>query len=439
MKALPPADLALGSRAPALLCALSALLMVSCDRISLSGGSIRNASVLQPAFGVGGVVTIDPSLGDDEVFDIAVDSTHIYLVGSDASLDPVFQGDVQWRIVKVARSNGAIAWTVTVNPTPDYDTPNSVAIDSTHLYVAGGAGGSWRIEKRLLSTGALDASFGVGGAVTTDISAGYDIALDVAVNAPHLYVIGVDETPGTLNWQWRMERRALSDGALQYAVTSDPSASDDIPQAVAVDNAQGVYVAGQYQAGAGDIGRRIEKRNKGTGALVTQFGGTGILSSNPSSGLDLWKDVAFANGRLFVAGADSAAGNERILLEVYDPDTGTPKETPVGLNPSANRDFAVSFVHDFTSGKNFILGGDGQLGSSNGQWFLWKVDDSGNGDSTFSSGGPAPGYFVTNPSSHHDYATKASADNGDLFVIGRDAQGSNDTGRWRVHKYLANP
>ena len=60
----------------------------------------RNLSdgALAAGFGTGGVVTNNPSAGDDRVYGIAIDSTSMYVVGYDSS-----PGNEQWRIEKMIK------------------------------------------------------------------------------------------------------------------------------------------------------------------------------------------------------------------------------------------------------------------------------------------------------------------------------------------------
>jgi hypothetical protein len=177
-------------------------------------------------------VTSNPSSGSDWAYSVAVDSTGIYVVGSDD-----IPGNSQWRIEKRSTSTGALIWSVTSNPGSDTDVPYSVAVDSTGIYVVGydyiSGNYEWRIEKRSTSTGALIWS------VTSNPTSYTDIAQSVAVDSTGIYVVGYANLPG--DPQWRIEKRNLNDGSLIWSVTSNPSSGYDYAQSVAVDNT-GVYM-----------------------------------------------------------------------------------------------------------------------------------------------------------------------------------------------------
>jgi len=90
--------------------------------------------------------TSNPSSVDDIAFDVAVDSTGLYVVGIDRS-----PGKGQWRIEKRALTDGSLIWSETSNPSGDIDWPHGVAVDSTGLYIVGSdsspGDAQWRIEK----------------------------------------------------------------------------------------------------------------------------------------------------------------------------------------------------------------------------------------------------------------------------------------------------
>jgi len=80
---------------------------------------------------------------------------------------------------------------------------HGVAVDSTGLYIVGSdrvpGNWRWRIEKRSLITGALI------WVKTSNPSSFSDWAWGVAVDRTGVYVVGYDGVPG--NWRWRIEKR----------------------------------------------------------------------------------------------------------------------------------------------------------------------------------------------------------------------------------------
>jgi len=111
---------------------------------------------LVAGFGTSGVVTENPSSADGEwVAGIAIDSQYMYVAGTDR-----FPGynNGEWRIEKRNLSDGVLGsgfgtgGVVTENPSTGWDDPSAIAIDSTYMYVAGTdnspGNNEWRIEKR---------------------------------------------------------------------------------------------------------------------------------------------------------------------------------------------------------------------------------------------------------------------------------------------------
>ena len=149
-----------------------------------------------------------------------------------------------------------LIWSQVSNPSGGSDIPAGVAADSSGIYAVGhdmtlGVNNSqWRIEKRSLTDGALIWS------QVSNQSDGHDFAYEVAADSTGIYVVGGDSVPG--NYQWRIEKRSLTDGALIWSRTSDPSGYSDIANGVAVDSS-GVYVVG-HDSVPGNYQWRIEKR-----------------------------------------------------------------------------------------------------------------------------------------------------------------------------------
>ena len=194
----------------------------------------------------------NPSAISDAAGPIAVDASGIYVAGYDT-----IPGNYQWRIEKRSLSDGAVIWTKTSNPSSDTDYATAIAIDASGIYVAGydyvsGRFFRWRIEKRSLSDGA------VIWTKTNDPSASHDIANAITIDASGIYVAGFDSI--LANYQWRIEKHSLSDGAVIWTKTNNPSASSDVPGGIAVD-AIGIYVAGNDRASVNDQWR-IEKRER---------------------------------------------------------------------------------------------------------------------------------------------------------------------------------
>ena len=267
----------------------------------------------------------NPSTGDDEAYAVTVDATGLYVVGWD-----VVPGNPEWRVEKRSLSTGALITTfggsgvcggcpagvVQENPSSFYDVPYGVAVDGTGVYVVGldksqgTSNQEWRIEKRNLGTGALTAAFGSSGILVENPSSGDDEAYAVVVDGTGVYVAGTDQFPGAGDYEWRIEKRQLSDGLLASGfgssgvVQENPKlGGDDEPFSVAIDGT-GIYLAGYDAIPSSGDEWRVEKRGLSDGLLIwTQ-------TENPSAGYDEANGIAVDASGVHVAGSDSSIFND---------------------------------------------------------------------------------------------------------------------------------
>ena len=163
------------------------------------------------------------SPNSERVYDIAVDSTSIYAVGSD------YTGrSSQWRIEKRNLSDSQLdtgfnrSGVVNSDPEDAYsDSATSVAIDSFYVYVGGYVGFNpqapvsdtpWRIQKFNINNGLPDTNFGTNGVWILNPGTGVDVVTDIETDGSYIYVIGTDTSP-TTGSQWRIEKRLASTAA----------------------------------------------------------------------------------------------------------------------------------------------------------------------------------------------------------------------------------
>ena len=354
---------------------------------SLATGSPVNG------FGTSGVVVSDPSTGDDEPNHAVIVGSALFIVGKDGQLGA---GNAEWRVEKRSLSTGALdtsfntTGTLVVNPSALDDEINAIVVDATHLYLIGydypSAGDwQWRVEKRSLSTGALDTNFNSIGVITSNPSTRDDQATHALLLSGDLYVIGYDESPGVGDTQWRLEKRSASSGALDGtfgggsgAVAVNPSALSDQPLLMATDGTD-LFIGGLYVAGAGpDFAGRIEKRDTTNGAVVSGFGSSGAVSVNFSTNAGLEFTAVFLDGgSLYAGGPDVSpgAGNAQWRLERRSPATGALDANfgtggVLTVDPSSNNDEPAWVA--FTTSEFLVVGTDRSLGAANGQWRIQK-------------------------------------------------------------------
>ncbi len=390
---------------------------------------------LNSGFATGGILAIDPSGGDDRLESMTSDGTSIYLAGNDQA------SGMQWRIEKRSLATGALDATfgggtgvVVSNLGAGSHATRTIIHDGTNLYIGGFdetvavANPQWRIEKRLMSTGALVGGFGTGGVVQTNPTSGSDTLRHMVSDGTNLYCVGFATTPN-----WRIEKRLMSTGALVTAFNTTgiinyatSGGVNSTPSGVLYDGTN-IYIAGYYNptgsvtdwrvekrlastgalvtgfgtngvqlsAGAGTTDAlnqavhdgtnmylcgsrggttwRIEKRSLATGALVTSFNSTGVVSTNPSAGSDNASAIALDSGFLYIGGHDSVPGNDRTRFVKRSAATGALVPTfgaggVVTRNLSTGADQLFAILVD----GNFVYAGGPDFGTGGGQWTVQK-------------------------------------------------------------------
>ncbi len=260
------------------------------------------------SFGVDGKVTTNFTTSDDRASDVAIQTDDkIVVVGStgpgrfaiarydtSGSLDPTFGGD----------------GVVTTNVTSGYDSATSVAIDTDgNIVVAGYGGGGAFVVVRYATDGTLDPTFGGDGAVTTNLTSGFDIANALAIDADGKIVVAGEagfcceltggfglvryNTDGTLDSTFDGDGKVITD------ITPD----DDTAGDVAI-QANGKIVAVGAQAGDGLSARFAVVRYRSDGSLDPRFGADGVVSTRFSAGFDAARAVAIqSDGSIVAAGS----------------------------------------------------------------------------------------------------------------------------------------
>ncbi|HET7320081.1 MAG TPA: hypothetical protein VFI84_00670, partial [Candidatus Saccharimonadales bacterium] len=313
-------------------------------------------------------ITENLSSTDAKATAVALDVTngYFYVVGySNGAF-----GD-GWQIEKRSMSTGAEAtnFPVTDDPSTGSDRPTSVAVDGSagFVYVVGfdnSPGSSeWRIDKINTSTGASDPSF----PITSHYSIFSDQALSIAldISGGYMYIAGFDQTPGSTNDEWKIDKRSMSTGAMatNFPVTDDVSTGNDVANSIAVDPSGGyIYVVG-YDSGSGHRWR-IEKRSTTTGAEATNF-----PISESVSGTDAANSVAIdtSGGYMYIGGMDSGSANEwRIEKRDLTSGATTSPGFAISENLSSGDDTATSVALDVSGGNLYVAGYDNSPG--NAEW-----------------------------------------------------------------------
>jgi prepilin-type N-terminal cleavage/methylation domain-containing protein len=191
------------------------------------------------------------SSGDDEALDVALDDNYIYIVGYYTSFSPATH--TVWRIEKRDKTSNLISATDTCVDKSFDCKANAIAMDDSYLYIAGQYGGQWRVEKRNKS------DLSLVWAATIDPTSYNDIPYGIAVDCEGVYIAGAQSKDS--NPIWRIEKRNLYTGAINWATTSSYGNAKDIAV-----NDQGVFIVGEKNGYFA-----IEKRNRGAPKCNTKF------------------------------------------------------------------------------------------------------------------------------------------------------------------------
>jgi hypothetical protein len=282
-------------------------------------------------FGTNGTISNNITNFLDHVEALAVDNGYLYVGGwSNPST-----GGASWRIEKHDATTGAIVnafgtnGAIVVPNTPSGDTKlKAMLVTGGYVYAGGWTpqlGGSymWRIEKRDVTTGALDPGFGTSGVVFENLSAGDDFILALATDGTSLYAAGFSLYNNMPDHQWRIEKRSLVDGALDgtfnggNGISENPSATDDDVNGL-VFAAPYLYAIGydHVTAFTNDTEWRVEKRLASTGALVPGFGDGGVFTHSTSTYADLAYAGTAAATRLFVVGTSTPNATPAQVLRI---------------------------------------------------------------------------------------------------------------------------
>ena len=267
----------------------------------------RTTGALDPVFGAGtGRITTSLAGGNNQPAGIVLDGASMVVAGWDAT-QPL--GNHQWRVEKRSLATGALdaafasGGVYTSNPSPWHDRAQAIASDRGSAYIVGfqnygGVAESWRIEKLDLASGIPDAAF---GAIVANPGQ-YSEARSIVVDANSIVVAGVSA------WQWRIEKRSRTTGALDpvFGGRSGVVTSDGyVANAILTDGAS-LWIVGTQTPG--DEAWRIEKRDLVTGFLVESFGDGGVVVSNPSAGSDVLYAAAVDAEFLYLGGTDRQSG-----------------------------------------------------------------------------------------------------------------------------------
>ena len=271
----------------------------------------KSTGALVTAFDSDGIFTSNPGSGSDQVVDIDIDASYIYIMGNRSTNVARYE--------KIDISTGAYdtgfdsdGYLESSGAGTNRNDPKAIHVDGSYIYMTGteasntGAQSSQqiRVEKRSISSGAYDTGFDTDGYLNSNPNTGEaDRGIDIDIDGSNMYLAQMQGTSG--DYRWRVEKRALSSGALDGtfgsasgAVSYNFSGADDESTSIKVD-ANGIYVAG-YD-GAPTSSWRMAKLNLSTGALDTGFQNDGYARST-YNGDSTIKTVAIDGSYIYTSG-----------------------------------------------------------------------------------------------------------------------------------------
>lgn len=397
-------------------------------------------------------ITENPTTGTDAAYFTASDGTSLYICGYDST------GSNEWRIEKRNVSDGQLVsgfgtgGVVTENVSAGDDRCNSIVVTGGNLYLAGydtgpGTSAELRFEKRDTTTGALVSGFGTGGAVTEDIlTTTNDQIRALATDGTYLYAAGDVGSSGS-DFQWRIEKRNLSDGSLVSGFNSGGiinennfASNNEAPYAIVYDSGN-IFVGGFDMPTANDGQYHLEKRDATTGALVSGFGSGGIVQENATTVADAsgipesitTNGITTDSNYIYTLGNDEqTASDTEWRFEKRDKTTGALVSGfgtggVVTENPSTTYDTTQQLLSDGT-----YLYASGVDRSQDGGFSEWRIEKRSTATGALASRFGSGGIFTSNPTTSHDELRSIVMDGASLDAVGYDFVPGNY--EWRIQK-----
>jgi len=235
----------------------------------------------------------------------------VYRYNTDGSLDTSFGS----------------AGKTTVNFYAGASEANAVAVQGSSIWVAGYAGSGFALA-RLTSGGTLDYSFGGGtGTVTSSVGTGSAFANSLIIQADGKPVLaGYASSSGTVfalaryTTSGALDATFGSGGKVLTNVAGTSAGNAAIATSLAIQSDGNLVAAGYAKSTSAGPYRFAVVRYTGTGALDSYFGsGTGKVVTAIGSGDAVGGDVAIdASGGIIVGGYSNAGSYRQLTLNRYD-------------------------------------------------------------------------------------------------------------------------
>jgi len=248
----------------------------------------------QLAFQTDGKILAAGFDGSGDVTDFAVNRYNV-----DGSLDTTF-----------GPNGTGIVTTDFPGASSDLDFARSISLQSNGKIVLGGSGGNDFGLARYNPDGTLDTGFGSGGLVTTDFNSGLDVIRAVMLRPARILVAGYTATDGVNDWALAAYR---SSGLLDASfggggkVVTDMGGNDQARGAVLVPGGK-IVVVGYTKFGQGVQDFAVARYNS-DGTLDTSFGpnGNGKVTTDLGAG-DVARAVVLQSDGKIIAGGYTGSG-----------------------------------------------------------------------------------------------------------------------------------
>jgi uncharacterized delta-60 repeat protein len=252
---------------------------------------------------------------------------------------------------------------------------------------------------RYNADGSLDASFGTGGLVTTDVLWGSDYAKSVAIQADGKIVVA-GYSYGSTGKDFAVARYN-SDGSLDASfdgdglVTTNVGTGDDLAYSVAIQTDGKIVVAGRASQSGTGVDFALARYNT-DGALDTTFDDDGLVMTAFTSSEDIAHSVAIqADGKIVVAGSAHwpgppfTPGNSDFAVARYNVDGSL--DTAFSSDGKVTTDFGSAVdratgVAIGADGEVVVAGHSDRVGTSY-DFALARYNADGSLDTTFDGDG----------------------------------------------------
>jgi uncharacterized delta-60 repeat protein len=293
--------------------------------------------------------------------------------------------------------------------------------------------------------GQLDTGFGGDGRVTTDFTRGDDVAFDVAIQADGKVIAA-----GTANYRGANARFALArydtNGALDATFGGDGKVTTNFTSAwdgafsVAIQPADGKIVVAGEAGGTGPAesaaARFALARYDTAGVLDPTFGGDGKVTTNVSRGADFVFGLAIqADGKIVVTGRVGGSGG-RIALARYNADGSLDAtfggDGKVATNVTVADDRADDLA--IQADGRIVVAGTANYFSNGARFALVRYEADGSRDATFSGDGIVTTHLATT----FDGAFGVTVQPGDGKIVAVGQAGGGDAGRFGLARFNTN-